>query len=109
MTNSITYNFQLLGNAVVEQAANDYRTALCEEHQAWITGREYEAKKWGDEIKALEKFFCGEGIMAFSDINGPVLMKRLYAEVKKFKYDIHVLRKELQRKRQILYNMGAIE
>lgn len=109
MTNSIAYNFQLLGNAVVEQAANDYRTALCEQYNAYGSGKEYELKKWTDEVKSIEKFFCGQGIMAFSEVNGPTLMKRLQKEVESFNHDIHAIRKELQRKRAIMYNMGMLD
>lgn len=109
MSKPTAYNFMLLGNAVVEQAATDYRVALCEAHQAWELGREYQAKRWEDEIAMIEKFFCGQGIMAYSEIDGRALMERLQKEVRDFKYDIHALRKELSRKRQILYNMGDLD
>lgn len=64
---------QRLANAVIIQAAKDYRIALC-------TGNK-------SRIMELEKFFQSQRFTIFTNINGPMLMKRLYNEVEELNFN----------------------
>jgi cobalamin biosynthesis Co2+ chelatase CbiK len=92
-------NFLLLGNAVVEQAAWDYRLALCKLQDAYGTGKEYEIKKWQDAVRTLAKFFTGTGIQSYSTINGRALFEKLTREVEAYKYDLDALKADIQERK----------
>jgi aminopeptidase N len=93
------HNFELLANAVVEQAAHDYRMALINEH-AWDHkpfSEEY--RRWSGEVRELERFFTGDGITAYTKLNGTMLMKKLKEEVIEHNYDMKAINKSHQLKR----------
>lgn len=89
-------NIQLLCNAVVEQAAWDYRQALCELENAYKLGKEYEIKKWQDAVKTLAIFFTGTGVQSFTTLDGRALFEKLTREVEAYKYDLDALREDIQ-------------
>lgn len=66
--------YQAIANAVVEQAADDYRRALCE------------AKKWENRIKESRQFFNGDQIQVYTSLDGPTLQHMIEDEVKTCNY-----------------------
>lgn len=81
-------NLDLLLNAVVEQAADDYREALCRWHQ---TGRE----EYRDDVERLERWFSGKEIMQFTRLDGEALMRGIERQCFDFNYDIKAIKKAL--------------
>ena len=66
--------YQLLANAIIEQAAKDYRKALCA-IQINENNRSARASK-----THLEKFFLSEWFGALTNVNGAVLISKLKEE-----------------------------
>lgn len=66
--------YQALANAVVEQAAEDYKKALCE------------VKKWQTQLKECEAFFKGEYIEIYTKLDGVTLMHAIEEDVKACNY-----------------------
>ena len=66
--------YQLLANAIIEQAAKDYRKALCA-IQINENNRSAQASK-----NHLEKFFLSEWFRTLTDVNGTVLISKLKEE-----------------------------
>lgn len=66
--------YEAVANAVVEQAAEDYRKALCQQ------------KKIEDRIKELREFFEGDDICLYTNLDGPTLMHRIEDNVKACNY-----------------------
>ena len=66
--------YQLLANAIIEQAAKDYRKALCA-IQLNKNNRSARASK-----THLEKFFLSEWFGALTNVNGAVLISKLKEE-----------------------------
>lgn len=94
MTNRI-YNCELLCNAVVHQAAMDYREALVRQHDAYLEHDEKEMQHWDKEVAKLKRFFTGDGITSYTKLNGTVLMNRLQQEIIDYRYDLCALRRDL--------------
>lgn len=66
--------YEAVGNAVVEQAAEDYRKALIQQ------------KKIEDRIKELRRFFEGDDIRLYTNLDGPTLAHQIEDNVKTCKY-----------------------
>ena len=66
--------YEAVGNAVVEQAAEDYKRALCAQ------------KKIENQIKELRSFFEGDDIRLYTSLDGPTLMRRIEQNVKACNY-----------------------
>lgn len=81
-------NLELLLNAVVEQAADDYREALCRWHQ---TGSEMDR----DEVERLERWFTGREINRFTTLDGEALMRGIERQCFDFNYDLNAIKKTL--------------
>lgn len=75
--------YQLLANAVVEQAAEDYRRALVDAHDG-IDGAD-------KEVASLERWFAGNIIKLYTRLDGVALMQTIRAEVIEFNYDLKAL------------------
>lgn len=67
--------YQLLGNAIVIQAAKDYRIALRIQHLN--PNDKYNNK----EMRILQKFFYGDYIKTLTRINGAELADRIKSEL----------------------------
>ena len=67
--------YQRLANAIVEQAAKDYRSALK------ALARDSDNAYIQDEVKSIERFFRSEWFSILSDLNGELLLKKLKEEV----------------------------
>ena len=95
------YNFTMLTNAIVVQATDDYRHALCEYHKAREDDDAYNMKKWGNELDTIRQFFMSQTFEMYTALDGAVLLKKLEREVKNFDYDHIALRKDILRRRGI--------
>lgn len=69
------YNYELLGNAIVVQAARDYRVALRTQH---LNPNDEKNNK---EVIKIEKFFHSEYFKLLTDLNGPELAERIKREL----------------------------
>ena len=69
--------YQALANAIIIQAAKDYKTAL--KHNAH-NPMEIEHNV---SIKDLERFFCSEWFSVLSAVDGKILMNRIKSEALK--------------------------
>ena len=67
--------YQRLTNAIVEQAAKDYRSALK------ALARDSDNAYIQDEVKSLERFFRSRWYGILTNVDGEYLMERLRAEV----------------------------
>ena len=74
-------DYQLLANVIIKQAARDYQKLLC--HMSVE----------GASIKECQNFFNGDYFRMMTKLDGPTLMHRLEAEVRKYKYDWVAIRK----------------
>lgn len=63
--------FAELGNAVVKQAAKDYRTARR------IQERNPNGRVAEGEIRSIRRFFYSDYFMLWTDLDGPALFERL--------------------------------
>ena len=63
--------FELLANAVVEQAVHDYKRLLQGEHNP---------KAWYDLVE-LEQFFCSKRFSQFTSLDGRALIERIRGEM----------------------------
>ena len=80
-------NFQKLCDAIVIQAADDYRKLLCKKHNS-----KNQDSRIDGAIKELEKFFCGDLITLYTRVDGKFLMKSLQMEMEKSNYKFSVSR-----------------
>lgn len=87
------HNVELLFNAVVEQAAHDYRVALIEQHENAYDPEGDEYNKATAEVAELERFFTGDGITAYTKLDGMLLMNKLKQEVIEYNYDLKAINK----------------
>ena len=67
--------YHRLANAIVEQAAKDYRSALK------ALARDSDNAYIQDEVKSLERFFRSRWYGILTNVDGEYLMERLRAEV----------------------------
>ncbi len=68
-----TDGYERLANAIVVQAAKDYRSA--------IKGKRTKAKT--AEVKEIEEFFLSDWFTTLTDVDGRVILKKLQEEVMK--------------------------
>lgn len=68
--------FELLANAVVEQAVHDYKRLL---HRIYVKG-EHNPKAWYDLVE-LEQFFCSKRFSQFTALDGRALIERIRGEM----------------------------
>lgn len=73
--------YELLANAVIAQAAADYRKALIKQ------------KEYNTQVEELERFFTGEIFNNFTNLDGTELMKKLHIEVIENNYDLKSIQK----------------
>lgn len=57
--------YESLANAIIERAADDYKTAL------------RDLRKLEIQISDLERFFCSQYFECLTKVNGPALMDKL--------------------------------
>lgn len=77
--------YQLLANAIIEQAANDYRVALVAQHDGIGTS--------DGTVKKLENWFAGPEFRLYSKLDGAWIARRIKAELQKFNYDLDAVRR----------------
>lgn len=85
---AINYNEELLASAIVEQAAIDYRKALCK----YFKTRDTEAL---DTIENCERWFRGDYIKTLTAIDGNKLIDGIRQQCREFNYDIDEIKKSL--------------
>ena len=68
--------FELLANAVVEQAVHDYKRLL---HRVYVKS-EHNPKVWYDLVE-LERFFCSKRFSQFTSLDGRALIERIRGEM----------------------------
>ena len=68
--------FELLANAVVEQAVHDYKRLL---HCVYVKG-EHNPKAWYD-LMELEQFFYSKRFSQFTALDGRALIERIRGEM----------------------------
>lgn len=68
--------FELLANAVVEQAVHDYKRLL---HRVYVKG-EHNPKAWYDLVE-LEQFFGSKRFSQFTALDGRALIERIRGEM----------------------------
>jgi hypothetical protein len=83
--------YQLLANAVVEQAAKDYRQALVEQYELRLSATNREREQADRAVRDLERWFAGDVIKIYTTLDGVDLMQAIKAEVIKFNYDLKAL------------------
>jgi hypothetical protein len=72
MPTSIEYNLEDLTNAIVKQAADDYRKAL--------RGKGYSGKSASEVIVEVEKFFRSKYFNLLTNVKGEYLIEKLKEE-----------------------------
>ena len=82
-------NYQELANAIINQAAQDYRVALVNQHKGDVKTR----LKATREIRELRRFFYGKLFEQYTKLNGPNIMAQIRDEVIKYDYDLDALEK----------------
>lgn len=86
-------SYQLLANAIVEQAAEDYTRYVCK-----VKKMTEELTKMKAEIVDLEKFFNGEGITHYTSLDGPKLLEQLKERVEQYNYNYAMIKRSKQKK-----------
>lgn len=79
-------NYELLANAIVEQAARDYEKYLVEDHNG-------STSKTRANLREVERYFTGEDIKIHTKLDGVTLMNAIRAQVEEFDYDLKALYK----------------
>lgn len=85
--------YQLLANAVVEQAAEDYRSALVMQHVLSRNGTDEDIEHYNKEVNKLERWFAGPVCALYTKLDGVTLARKIKAEVIEFNYDLEAIRK----------------
>lgn len=80
-------NYYLLFNAIVEQAADDYREALIREHIG------YKETDYAMKVGSIERFFKSPEFKTLTKLDGRKLMDAIKAEVIECNYDMEAIRK----------------
>lgn len=78
-------NYELLANAVIERAANDYTEILCKVH------------RYTQKLKDIERFFTGDDIKLYTTMDGQALLDKLNIEAKAYNYDWKAIKKSRQK------------
>ena len=79
-------NYQLLGNAIVKQAARDYERCLVENY---LNGSPLTKGR----LMEVENYFRGELIKSHTKLDGVRLMNRIKEQVIEYNYDLKALNK----------------
>lgn len=83
---------ELMANAVVEQAADDYRKALAKQHELKV-----KLAKANDAIAELEEFFLGADIQLYTNLDGRYLKERIEDEMARYGYDYKAVMRAKQK------------
>ena len=84
----MSYGYRLLANAIIQQAAMDYRRALCESKGK----RTY-------EVRDLERFFASETFVLYNDkVDGPKLASLIRKECEEYNYDMKAINESIRGK-----------
>lgn len=80
-------NYYSFLNAVVKQAADDYRVALIREHDGY--------KETDNDMRVhnIERFFKSEQFNKFTKLDGRELMEAIKTEVIECNYDMQTIKK----------------
>ena len=73
-------NYQLLKNAIVAQAAKDYRVALVEQHNGSF--------RHESTLTAIERFFTGPEFAGYTTLDGQALLDEIKQQVIDCDYDL---------------------
>lgn len=79
-------NVELLANAIVERAADDYRKALCKLREIQI------------ELEDLERFFTGEDVACYTNLDGNMILDGIRKQCEEFNYSYKAIKKSLYEK-----------
>lgn len=79
-------SYELLANAIVEQAARDYERCLVDDHVCSSPATKA-------NLREVESFFKGDLIKVYTKLDGPSLMERIKKEVITYDYDLKALYK----------------
>jgi hypothetical protein len=67
--------YEALANAIIIQAAKDFRAAYKRMKRFPNDGRAQE------EVREITKFFCSQWFVMLSDVDGPTLLKKMKDEI----------------------------
>ena len=67
--------YEALANAIIIQAAKDFRAAYKR------TKRFPNDARAQDEVREITKFFCSQWFVMLSDVDGPTLLKKMKDEI----------------------------
>ena len=67
--------YEALANAIITQAAKDFRAAYKRMKRFPNDGRAQE------EVREITKFFCSQWFEMLSDVDGPTLLKKMKDEI----------------------------
>lgn len=101
--------YQLLANAVVQQAAEDYRKGLKKRYKLEAKMKKLKAqlKAATDNVDEIESFFTGAWIQILSKVDGKYVMENLKKEVEKEIADGKKIERTARRKRKEAKRAGA--
>lgn len=68
-------NYQVLANAIIVQAAKDFRAAYKR------LKRFPNDRLAASEVRSCTKFFCSDYFQALTDLDGPALLRRMMKEI----------------------------
>lgn len=96
-------NYTELGNAVVVQAAEDYREVLVKRKKCIdkIRKLKRELNDINLELSDLEGFFTGEDITFYTELDGKDLMYKLKKQVIEANYDLEAIKQQIESKQQM--------
>lgn len=86
-----------LCNAVVWQAAQDYRKALIKHHEYQDASKPKEAALWNRKVNEIEAWFSGEDFTFFTKLDGRALMKRIRQDVVECGYSTKAIQQSHRR------------
>ena len=67
--------FQMLANAIIVQAAKDFRAA----YKAY---KRKSSNKWAEsEVRELTKFFCSDYFDVLTNVDGPSILHRMMRDI----------------------------
>ena len=87
------YNYVMLANAIIIQAAKDYQYALCYFRLYESKSNKAKKKKYSKIISECEEFFNSDDILLYTKISGNTLIELLKKDVIECDYDINKLSK----------------
>lgn len=78
--------YELLANAIIEQASMDYMKALCNYHK-------YQDRYALYEVRSLERFFRGDTFKVYTTLDGNTLIKQIKEHVEAHNWDMKNIKK----------------